>query len=243
MESDTVWFGLLAKSALNGLTEYNEKSETLLQSAKRESFRKIEEEVSRIAKELSLNEDEEYGEWSVKMQEHEGTYDILFTNFFRYSFLILAYAILEDHLYRLCIALYDAKRVEEPLKLPKYNIVKSYRSYIDKAASSVGEELWAKIEDLQFIRNCIAHNSGDVSRSKHKIELFRIAQMNVGIHISHKSHREGLTRLYLRDNMIIIEPKYCKSIALNMRDLIETICKATNLPTSIDFENGSIIFR
>jgi len=242
VKSDTVWFGLLAKSALNGLAEYNEKSEALLQTARQESLHKIEEEVGRMTKELALSKDEEYAEWSIKMQELEGSYDILFANFYRYSFIILAYALLEDHLFRLCMALDDARRVKERFTGREHN-VKSCKNYIDKAAPSIEAALWANVEDLRFIRNCIAHSSGDVSRSRYKLELLRIAELNIGISISHKSKRESLTPLYLKDDMMMIEPRYCDSIALDIHKLIESICKATNLPTSIDFENGSIVFR
>jgi hypothetical protein len=165
LRSDTAWFGILAKSALSGLAEYNAKSEILLQNASQDSIHKIEDEIHRLTQEKSLSVDEQYAEWSIKMQEHEGSYDILFTNFYRYSFIILAYAVLEDHLYRLCVALYDAGRVKEPFKNCEHNL-KSYRSYIDKAAASIDVNLWESAENLRYVRNCVAHNSGDVSRSR-----------------------------------------------------------------------------
>ncbi|GAG58290.1 unnamed protein product [marine sediment metagenome] len=228
MKSDTIFFGILAKSAFSGLSEYYERSESLLESAKKEGASRINEEVNKLARDFALSKDEEYGEWVSKMQDHETTYDMLFTNFFRYSFIVLAYLVLEDHLHRFCIALQDAKGLAEAPPIPKGNIIKTYRNYVDRAKVSVQDGLWEGVEDLRFIRNCITHSSGNVARSSYQSDLYRIAQKNVGIYISRKFDRNEMTPLYLQDNMIMIESKYCKSVVRDMQVLFETMCKAAN---------------
>jgi len=243
MKNDTAWFGLLARPAFHGLAEYYEKSESLLQSARREAASRIDEEVKKMAKDSKLSDDQEYAEWSIKIQDHETTYDMLFTNFFRYSFIVLAYAVLEDHLDRLCVAFHDAKSLTEPPPAPRGNIVKTYRDYIDRGGALVQSDLWEPVQDLQSLRNCIAHSSGDVSRSRYQSQILKIVAKDIGILISRKSANDEMTPLYLRDNMVMVEPRYCTSIAPQMHVLIEAICKAVDLPTTMKFEGNTIILQ
>jgi len=241
MKSDTIWFGLLAKSAFSGLGEYYRKSESLFESAREKDSLEIQEEIKTLARDLRLSKDEEYGEWSLKMQEHEEQYDMLFTNFLRYSFIVLAYLVLEDHLHRFCMALQDAKGpAAKPVLKPGSNAWE-YREYINTRVS-VQASLWEGVEDLRFIRNCITHASGNVARSNCRPDLHRIANKNVGISISSRGIADKMTPLYLEGDMILIEPQYCKSVVHDIGVLLETICKAADLPTTMRFENGSIIF-
>ena len=243
MKSDAVFFGILARSAFSGLGEYYEKSESLLESAKKEGASRINEEVKKMVRNFGLSEDEEYGEWASKMQDHETTYDMLFTNFFRYSFTVLAYLVLEDHLHRFCMAIQDAKGLAEAPPIPKGDIIKTYRNYIDRAKVPVQNSLWEAIEDLRIVRNCVTHSSGNVARSSHQSDLYRIAQKNIGIYISRKFDHNEMTPLYLQDNMIMIESRYCESVVHEMQALFETMCKAANLPTTIRFKKQRIIFE
>ncbi len=242
MKIDTAWFGMLAKSAFTSLAEYYEKSESLLESAKKGNLTEINEEIKKMAKDSTMNDDQIEGEWSIMVQVHEATYNMLFPNFFKYSFIVLAHAILEDHLHRLCIAIHDAKGIAEAPQVPKQNIIKSYRKCINELGVSVQPHLWESMQDLQPIRNCIVHSSGDVSRSSHQSAISKIEAKNVGIQISRKPERDGMTPLYLQDNMIMVDSKYCSSLAHDMRTLIEAICKVANLPADIEFKDGSMKF-
>lgn len=221
MKSDSVWFGLLAKSALGGLAEYYDKHESLLQSAKEQAASKINREINELAKNAHLNEDEEYAEWSIKMQEHEATYDMLFTNFFRYSFLVLTYVVLEDHLHRLCLALQDVKKLDEPAPYPSADILKTYKAYVQRAGVTATPELWESMEDLQSVRNCIVHSSGDVVRSRYKAKINSVAAKNVGVQVSGKHERYEMTPLYLKDGMVMVESRYCTKVTQDMHNLIE----------------------
>jgi hypothetical protein len=98
MKYSDSWFGMFSKAALSGLREYYQQSEALLASAKKKDLSRIEEEVNKIAAEQNLTEDEKYSEWVISTDEHEATYDMFFTNLFRYSFIVLVTLVLEDHL-------------------------------------------------------------------------------------------------------------------------------------------------
>lgn len=243
MKTETVFFGILVKPALDGLIEYYETSESLLESAKKGHLSRINEEVKRIAKETVLSKDEEYAEWVLRIQEHENTYDMLFANYFRYSFIVLVFLVFEDHLHRFCYALQDAKGYPKPPPKPKANIIKTYGNYILEVGVSVEPSLWEASNELNIIRNCIVHSSGDITHSHHHSDLLKISQKDIGINISHKAERTELTPLYLKDNMLMIESRYCKSVINDIKVLFDALCKAAQLPTSIRFEDNKFIFE
>lgn len=242
MKTDTVFFGILTRSAFDGLMEYYETNESLLASIKKEDSIRINEEVKKTVRDLALSNESEYAEWDMRMQDHDAKYNMLFANFFRYSFIVLVFLVLEDHLHRLCCALQDAKTYPKAPPIPKRNIIEKYKKYIYEVGISVRSNLWEGVKDLNTIRNCIVHSSGDVSRSRYE-DLTKIAGKGVGIQISGKSDRNELTPLYLADNMLMIEAKYCESIIPEITVLFEELCKAAQLPTTIRFENDAIIFE
>lgn len=242
MKTETVFFGILMKPALNGLIEYYETYESQLSSVKKLDLSRINEELKRISRDSALSRDEEYAEWDILMQEHETKYDMLYANFFRYSFIVLAFLVLEDHLHRFCCALHDAKHYPKAPPNPGSNIVETYKSYILGVGVSVQADLWEGIEELNIIRNCIVHSSGDISRSRKKADLVRISQKGIGIHLGNRVNRKELTPLYLNDNMLMIEPKYCKSVVKEIKVLFEALCKSAKLPTRMRFENKKFVF-
>ena len=71
----------------------------------------------------------------------------------------------------------------------------------------------------------------------------KIAGKGVGIQISGKSASNELTPLYLADNMLMIEAKYCKAVISEIAVLFQELCKAAQLPTTMRFENDAIIFE
>lgn len=242
MNWDTVFFGLLTRSAFDGLLEYYDTNESLLASIEKKDRIKINREVKKIVKDLELSNEKAYAEWDVRMQEHDAKYYMLFTNFFRYSFIVLVFFMLEDHLFRLCCALQDIKQYPKAPKIAKRNIINTYKKYINEVGISVRPSLWEIAEELNTVRNCIVHSSGNVTRSRYK-DLIKIAEKGIGIRISGKSDGNELTPLYFTDNMLMIEHKYCKSIIPQITFLFEELCKTAQLPTTIGFENNAIVFK
>ena len=238
MKMEGMWFGYLTKSAHDSLSQYYEKSETWLESAKKDDVSEKYKSNKIAAKEHSLTKDEEYSEWDIKMQDHDITYEMFFTNYFRYSMVVLSALILEDHLQRFCNALYKLKgNIKKPPK-PIGNIIKSYKEYIDAFNLSYDQSVWDFTEDFNHIRNCIVHASGDVSRrGKQEQACLKVIEgKNTGIHIGRRKSGYKLTPLYLDDDMIIIEPQYCKLIILNIKILFDVLNKAANIPTEITIE-------
>lgn len=236
MKMSSVFFGILAMPTFDGLREYYEKSESFLASAKKDHRAKIDEQVQKMKKDLALTDEEEFAEWSVLMDGHEATYDMLFTNFFRYSFIVLATLVLEDHLYRLCLALQEKTGNREDVPIPGGDNINTYKNYIlNEIKVSVQPRLWDWIDDLRYVRNCIVHASGDITRSKKERELKALAKRNVGIHISGRVERTEMTPLYLNDNMLMIESRYCETVIDGIETLFKEIIKTTGLPTKITF--------
>ncbi len=233
------WFGVLSKSALINLNDYYQQSESLLESAKNTSLSRIEEQVNRMRKERNLTEDDLWGEREALIAaDHEVSYNIFFPNLFRYSIIILVTVILEDHLNKLSWTLYKLKANELPSPNPTGDTIKDCKAYINKFNLSYDQSIWEFVDDLICIRNCIVHASGDVSRRNpdQESQLNDISKKNIGVSIKDSRY----THLYLDDDTIIIEPRYCECIIRDVTILFETLCKAANLPTGIkvDFHNN-----
>jgi len=238
MKYEDEWFGILSKSALIGLLDYYNKTESLLESDRKANLSAIAKQVNKISQERKLTEYEKFIEWSAQVDiEHEPMYGMFLPNFFRYSCIVLVYLVLGDHLDKLSRTLHKVRGNSKQPPDPGADI-KTYKSYIDSFSLSYDESIWDFVEDLRRIRNCIVHASGDVSRrsSDQQLELRRIAKGNVGIHIGSEFNPNHLTPLYLDDDSITIEPRYCETMIHEVMKLIEALCKAAKLPTGIELE-------
>jgi len=236
MKYDDSWFGILSKSAFSGLREYYQKNESLLKSEKGNDLTKIRKKAKAIGKKHKLSKDEEYGEFSLLEDQHEITYDMFFANFFRYSVVVLVYLILEDHLNKFCLALYKEKKLSKPP--PKRGSIYKYERYIQRVHLSYDQSVWDFISDLRYIRNCIVHASGNVSRREpeERSELDTIVKKDIGIHIGGELAPYRLKPLYLDDDSIIVEPRYCETIINSLTTLFETLCKAAGLQLEFKVE-------
>ena len=232
MKYNDSWFGIMSTSALSGLREYYSKSESLIKSARKRALSKAGRQAKQTAKKNELTGDEEFAQWDMLTQEQEITYDMFFTNLFRYSAVVLITLVLEDHLNKLSWSLYKTKRHPNPPTEPRGDTIESYRKYIDGYQLSYDTSLWDFADDLRTIRNCIVHASGDVSRRDHeqKQKLKLIVQKNIGVHIGSRSTQYQLTPLYLDEDMLIIEPRYCESAIENVANLLKSLSKAAGLP-------------
>lgn len=232
IKTDTGFFRNLSRATFNSLSEYHETMESTLGSMKEENRKRIEEGL----KKLKLSDEEECREWDLAMQNHTATFDMLFANFFRYSFIVLLYLILEDWLYRLCVAVQDIKEYKKPLPTPSRDILNTYKEYLVKAGVKIDDGFWQDILDFNKVRNCITHNSGCVKRSRYEPRLRTMAQKAIGIKISSYENRGEIEPLYLENDMLIIEPQYCKSVIQDIKQLFEKLCDAASL-YQIDFSS------
>jgi len=234
MKYNDAWFGMLSQSALSGLSEYYRKSEVLLETDKKNDLSKKRKEVTKLGIDHNLTEDEEWSEYSLLLDENEIAYDMFFTNYFRYSFIVLAELFLEDHLNKLCWALYRTKKYSKSPE--KCDAINDYKNYISHFHLSYDESVWDFIPDLKCIRNCIVHASGDISRrnAKQQSELEQIIMKKIGIKKGYQLIRKYMA-LYYDDDAIFIEKHYCENLTNNITMLFRTLNKASNFPTKISF--------
>lgn len=226
MSIDALFARTLALGAIDGLREYYEAMEKELQSLK---VRKSEE-IHQQIRNLKLSSDEESSELDIAMQEHRATYDMLFANYLRYSYITLLFLVLEYQLHEICRAIQEVKNIPTPVRKPYKNILKGYRKYLkDKAGIAVK---WDRVFDLNKIRNCIVHASGNIYLSKDKTHLISVAKREKGLSINgiNYNYNAQTEPLYLEDGMLVLEPEFCTNAMLEVRKLIDEICKAGNLP-------------
>jgi hypothetical protein len=184
---------------------------------------------------LALTQEEAHAEWVREMADHETKYDMLFINFMRYSFIVLANLLLEEHLYRFCLVLKEKSPNSKDVPIPRVgsSSIGTYKKYISNELKvSVPCSIWDWTDELSYVRNCIVHASGDVNRAKHKEELTALAERNVGIHISGVEPGE-MTPLYFGDNMLMIESRYCMRVLDRIEALFKEIMKITGMPSEI----------
>lgn len=227
MKWDTVFFHNLSLATFNGLNDYYAVMELQLKTLKDNDRKEIEEEIQK----LGLSDQEGFAEWDMAMQNHTATFDMMYTNFFRYSFITLIFLALEDWLYKLCLAAQDVKGVTNS---PQKHSLEEYRKFLNGANISVSNRLWEVAYDLQKVRDCIVHTSGDVTRSKDEKYLRAMAKSKKGVKISNYVYSGDEEPLYLDHDMLLIQPDYCTSAIKNIKVLIEGLCDEVPLK-KIDF--------
>ena len=180
---------------------------------------------------MELGREDQIAEWDMAMQEHAMTFDMLLPNFFRYSLIVLVFLVVENKLGELCRAVKNVRGNIPSPPCPKNNIVNEYKKYLIKHAGISGLQ-WDKIHDLNKIRNCIVHASGKVKGFRHESHLRRLARREIGLSISGDDYdaEDALQPLYLDDDMLVLEPEYCKGVIKNIRGFFEELCNAVPLP-------------
>ena len=219
-KSDTSYFRDLSLATFDGLNEYHGVMELQLKTLKVNDRKKIEDDI----KKLDLSSEEGFEEWDLAMQNHIATFDMMYTNFFRYSFIILVFLAMEDWLHKLCLATQDVKGITNS---PQKHSLEDYRKYLNEANICVSNKLWEVAYDLQKVRDCIVHTSGDVTCSRDEEYLRAMAQRNKDIKIYNSDNQLDTgdeEPLYLENDMLLIKSDYCESIIKNIKVLIEKLC-------------------
>ena len=227
MKWDTAFFRNLSLATFDGLNEYHDVMELQLKTLKDNDHKKIEEDIRK----LGLSYEEGFSEWNIAMQNHTATFDMMYTNFFRYSFVILVFLALEDWLYKLCLATQDVRGMTSA---PQEHSLKGYKKYLKGANISVSNKLWEVTDDLKKVRDCIVHTSGDVTRSKDKEYLRVMDKSKKGVKISSYVYSGDEEPLYLDHDMLLIQSDYCTSAIKNIKVLVEGLCDEVPLE-KIDF--------
>jgi hypothetical protein len=230
---DTAFYRDLTMAAIHALGEYHQVMESQLEALKTEDRNKIPSHI----KNLVLDEEQKMAEWDIAMDEHTAKYDMLFRNFFRYSFVVLVNLFVESSLRELCCAVQDLKEITERVPNPRSNIIEKRKKFLCEAGVSVSQELWEPITTLTKVRNCIIHASGKVSRSNSKDEQYlrEVAKQGLGILISDIYSERELHALYREGDMLVLEAKYCTQIVEDIAKLFELLCDAAGLGFAAPF--------
>lgn len=219
----------LTLSAIDGVSQYYETVESHLQSAKVEDRQRIRHMI----KSMKLEREDEIAEWNIAMQEHEGTFEMLLPNFFRYSCIVLLFLVVENQLGEICEAIKEAQADLPEPPHPEKDIVKEHKKYLTQ--TGISGLRWDMIHDLNKVRNCIVHHSGKVKGFRHETYLRQLARREVGISISgdSDSFQDDLQPLYLENDMLMLEPEYCRQTIRGIRDFFEELCNSAPLPRLI----------
>lgn len=220
----------LSSAAFDSLNDYCQLMESQLTTLKRDEQKRIEENI----RGLKLSSDEEYAEWSMETDNLTSKYNMLYTNFFRYSFVVLLFLLLDDWLHRLCLAVLEIKSLPTP-PVADRDKLRVYKKYLAEANVTVADNLWEFAFDLQKVRDCVVHTSGNVSRSRDKNQLRILVKRKMGIEISTRGYyRDEEEPLYLEENTLIVKSDYCRSTILAIKSLIDKLCNAIPLE-KVDF--------
>lgn len=217
------FFPDLTMATLDGLAQYYETTESQLQHVKQKEYSQI---ISKI-RSWKLSSEDEWTEWDIAMQEHTAKHDMLFTNFFRYSFVVLLFLIVENKLRELCEIVGKLKVKTPPAA--KKDIMKQYKRFLEDAGVSIAQQVWESVHDLNKVRNCIVHASGNVARMAGEEYLRILARRDPSLAISGYDYEGNDSPLYLEENMLILAPDYCSHAVADVRRLFDDLCHAVPL--------------
>jgi len=223
ISSDTAFFLSLCNATLNSLANYYQAMEDRLSEMKDGDCRRIMQQLET----LRLSSKDEYlAEYDVAMQQHDAVFNMLFTNFFRFSYVVLLALVLEDWMGKLCRAAFEIRNLTAKPPVPKGNTIGRYRSYLKgKAKITVSDDLWENARDLYIVRNCIVHDSGNVSRSRYRSRIEDLRLRTHGLEISNGSRdSDALLPLYLQDHMLLLQPIFCETATANVKKLFNELC-------------------
>jgi hypothetical protein len=215
----------LTTATISGLMQYYETIEDQLKGIKQHEKQKIHEYLQ----ELDVDFEEYLAEREIANQEYAATFEMLFTNFFRFSCVILLYLVIEDKLQELCRAAKIVRKASAPVPDHPRSPIKEYKDYLKKEISLINID-WSKVDELNKVRNCIVHHSGRADNRKDPF-LYSMAGKVPGFHINSREYQsiEGIEPLYLEEEMIVLDKIYCQQAIQEIGALFEQICDAIPL--------------
>jgi len=117
---ETAFFHDLSIAAVHSLRDFYTVVESELYSRQKREKEKAEGEI----RNLDITEEDKYVEWSLAIDKNDDEYKMLYSNLFSFSFATLTFIVLEDWLYRLCKAVKDMRKLNEPLPSKKQSIMR-----------------------------------------------------------------------------------------------------------------------
>lgn len=224
----------LTLAAFSGITQYYETVESQLESAANAEKQSIQQRIEN----MHLDTEAAWKEWDLAMQEYDMTFNMLLPNFFRYSFIVLLCLVIENKLAELSRVIEHNTPDSDSPPYPRQDAIGEYKKYYKKAG--ISDLDWKKLHELNKVRNCVVHASGKVQGFGHETFLRQLAEKGAGLHISGPNYalRRELHPLYLEDDMLVLEPEYCREAAKQVRRFFEALCNSMDLPP-LTVENES----
>ncbi len=152
-------------------------------------------------------------------------HDYLFPNALHYSFIVLMFITIEDHLKKTCDLIQQANNTPLRAKDLRGDSIEQGMIFLDKLAGIPRSELsyWPQISDLVKIRNCTVHTNGHIELSRDKAYLKELIKKNPD-HLKLSDHEAP------EDKLLIIEHSYCMLSTRDAREFFEEICRKAGIP-------------
>ena len=174
----------------------------------------------RIAR-IEINSSDDFDDQREELHRHELLFEKDFPSKLRYSFLVTSYILFESRSKALCTELNHRKIIEgKRLELKGDEALpRSVRRFFESEPNKVTfikTSVWTELSDLNGLRNCIVHGSGDVENS---VQRARVMQ------IIHKNKARGLS--LTEDGFLQVEADYCRQVVEVIKQFFHTVFEKT----------------
>lgn len=170
----------------------------------------------RIAR-IEINSADDFDDQREELHLHELLFEKDFPSKLRYSFLVTSYILFESRSKALCAELNHRKIIEgKRLELKgDEGLPQSVRRFFESEPNKVTfikTSVWTELSDLNALRNCIVHGSGDVENWGKRGRVMQII---------HKNETRGLS--LNEDGFLQIEADYCRQVVEVIRQFFHTV--------------------
>jgi len=191
------------------LSEYHKKIEAEL-PVMQENERK---EFEPLANCESIDEHTFY----TLMHEHTWAFEFFFPRYYRYSFIVLLFLIVENQLNKLCDNIKNRRNLSTRVNELSGGIIGRSRTYLQNVAD-ISFTNWQFVYDLLKIRNCIVHALGNIKLSRDEVRLRQVAAQQIGLSISNEDFPEV--------DVLLISEEFCTHAIEEVRKFFKQLFDA-----------------
>ena len=200
------FFRVETSALFDQLAEYHEKMEIQLGLTQQNE----EEQLRSQARAEAWDPDEFFA----MLDTIHRSYDFIVPRYFRYSFIVLLFLVLENRLNQLCDEVKN--RHDLPVRASEFKggIIQRAKTYLRKMAG-IKDVDWAYVEDLSKIRNCIVHGMGKINLSTNEAHLKQVALREEGLEISENGFGE--------EGILLVSADYCSQAVQNVKAFFDEV--------------------
>jgi hypothetical protein len=169
-----------------------------------------------LSAKLDLSDEETQNENSAMQQELQNEFKEDYEPFFRHSFLISFYSLIERNLERVCVEISE----QRGLKIKTEDL----HGGIDKTKEALNryagvrlqtQKNWQALTNLQLIRNCLVHADGQIARMKKlgdRKQLWALIKQRKGLRLDTRNAAiaEFTSNKQPYEARLIAESVYCQ---------------------------------